>query len=139
MTSTNAPAFQQSGDFFRLTRAEVESSPSVRDRTFSSWNDELMKRETMCNFIAAMGKQLKLQFPVLVANVFLHCFFSRRSFREYADADVVSAACLFLAAKVEEHRRKVSQVIEAMRIVRDPNAVALHPESPVRRFVISIL
>jgi hypothetical protein len=64
------------------------------------------------------------------ACVYLHRFFSRHSFAKHRDIYVVCAACLFLACKVEESRRKVSFLIEQLRLTIDPAAAALHPEAP---------
>ena len=130
---TPAPAFTQTGDFFSLPRAEVERSPSVLDRSVASWADEVLRREALCTTIIELGQQLKVPQPTqAVACVYLHRFFSRHSFREYADTDIVCGACMLLAAKVEESRRKVHQIVEQLRLVRDKNALPLSPEAPVR-------
>lgn len=50
---------------------------------------------------------------------------------------VVCAACLFLAAKVEEHRRKIQDVISVVR--RLNGEVPLQPETPVWRLSCSMI
>lgn len=70
------------------------------------------------------------QTTIATACVYLHRFFSRHSFAKHRDIVVVCGACIFLACKVEESRRKVSFLIERLRATVDPAAVALHPEAP---------
>jgi hypothetical protein len=70
------------------------------------------------------------QTTIATACVYLHRFFSRHSFAKHRDIVVVCGACIFLACKVEESRRKVSFLIERLRATVDPAAAALHPEAP---------
>ena len=82
------------------------------------------------HWYASLPLPPRTQTTTGTACVYLHRFFSRHSFAKHRDIHVVCAACLFLACKVEESRRKVSFLIEQVRLTIDPAAAALHPEAP---------
>ncbi|KAJ3290489.1 hypothetical protein HDU79_003198 [Rhizoclosmatium sp. JEL0117] len=73
--------------------------------------DERELRSKGSKFIANMGVALKLPAAVIAtAQVFMHRFFQRESFKTHKYHDVCGAA-VYLATKVEETGRRLRQVI----------------------------
>ncbi|KAJ3128135.1 hypothetical protein HK100_009352, partial [Physocladia obscura] len=69
-------------------------------------------RAKAARFIYNIGLSLKLPANVIAtAQVFMHRFYMRESFRKHRYQDV-STAALFLATKVEENARRLKQVIQ---------------------------
>lgn len=99
-----------------LRPEELERSPSRADGVAAAL--EKGYRRKTCFFIDECGLKLKLhRMAVATAHVFLHRFFARQSFRKH-DRFTVAQACVFLAAKVEEHPQKLQKVLLACHEVR---------------------
>lgn len=72
--------------------------------------DDRKKRRDVCTFILKLGEKATLNnFVIATAAVYFHTFFMRYSFAEY-NAEEIGFAALFLATKVEDSRRKLSDL-----------------------------
>mmetsp|Transcript_31133 Transcript_31133/g.75920 ORF Transcript_31133/g.75920 Transcript_31133/m.75920 type:complete len:487 (-) Transcript_31133:140-1600(-) len=98
------------GLFPLLSKDEVIHSPSFYDGMKPRTEDQL-RRESV-RWIVKTGESLKMpQFTIATACVYFHRFYSRYSFKAY-DRRVVTCACIFLAGKAEESRKKLDEVID---------------------------
>ncbi|DAZ95627.1 TPA: hypothetical protein N0F65_002256 [Lagenidium giganteum] len=87
----------------------LRNSPSRQDGI--SEEVEADHRFWGCELIQEAGVLLKLpQVVVVTAETLLHRFYSRKSLKDF-DAFRVAIGCLFLAAKVEEHAKRIREVL----------------------------
>ena len=92
------------------------STPSDRE-------GELRYRQDAASLIQEMGPRLNLNpLCVSTAIVYMHRFYMINSFKAF-DRAIIATAALFLAAKVEEHPRKLDLVAKC-------SYTQLHKESP---------
>lgn len=79
-----------------------------------------MYRYSYCEFLKQAGMALRFpQLTIATAVVFCHRFFSRHSFASREnDVKVIASACLFLAGKVEETPKPLSEVVSKTYIIR---------------------
>ncbi|KAI8063748.1 cyclin-like protein [Gongronella butleri] len=95
-----------------FTREEVLSAPSIVHDGLSVAQEQ-RTRANSCSFIQAIGCQLGLpQNTVATAMVYFHRFYMRYCFSDYT-SDYIAGTCVYLACKVEESSRKVSDVATA--------------------------
>mmetsp|Transcript_2417 Transcript_2417/g.4514 ORF Transcript_2417/g.4514 Transcript_2417/m.4514 type:complete len:697 (+) Transcript_2417:131-2221(+) len=81
------------------------------------YKKELMQRRDTCNMIASLGKECEVgQLTIATASVYFHLFFACLDLKHH-DRKIVGAACLFLAAKVEEKIQRVSEILEKFFII----------------------
>ncbi|XP_019866809.2 cyclin-T-like isoform X2 [Aethina tumida] len=107
-----------SSDKWYFTKDQLENTPS-RKCGYDSFK-ELSYRQQAANFIQDMGQRLKVnQLCINTAIVYMHRFYVFHSFTQFPWHQI-SAAALFLAAKVEEQPRKLEYVIRAVHICRNP-------------------
>ncbi|XP_013398667.1 cyclin-T1 [Lingula anatina] len=86
------------------------------------YDRELSYRQQAANFIQDMGQRLQVtQLCINTAIVYMHRFYMFQSFSKF-HRNSMSAACIFLAAKVEEQPRKLEHVIKVahMCLHREP-------------------
>ncbi|XP_035658177.1 cyclin-T2-like, partial [Branchiostoma floridae] len=84
---------------------------------------ELSYRQQAANLIQDMGQRLTVnQLCIITAIVYMHRLYMYHSFTKIPQKSL-AAACLFLAAKVEEQPRKLEHVIRVAH-------VCLHRDSP---------
>eukprot|EP00095_Tigriopus_kingsejongensis_P006759 maker-scaffold544_size141056-snap-gene-0.42 protein:Tk06759 transcript:maker-scaffold544_size141056-snap-gene-0.42-mRNA-1 annotation:"PREDICTED: cyclin-T1-like" len=101
--------------------AQLEDTPSAR--AGHPKEKELSYRQQAANFIQDMGQRLQVtQLCINTAIVYMHRFYMFHSFSRF-HRNTLSAAALFLAAKVEEQPRKLEHVIKVAHI-------CLHKEQP---------
>ncbi|KAF3938010.1 Cyclin-T1-3 [Dactylella cylindrospora] len=99
-------------DQWLFTDEELMRTPSVKSGF--SVQQEREGRSKGCNFILQVGIKLKLpQLTLATASVFLHRFFMRESLKDFHYYNVAATA-LYLATKVEENCRKLSDLIQAV-------------------------
>lgn len=99
-----------------FSAAELLASPSLR--AGMTHREELLLRRKACDFIEKVSKALDL--PKLAQNSacnYLHRFYMRQSFNLY-DKYMVAAACILLAAKVEEVPKKIGYIAREYIAVR---------------------
>ncbi|KAF3927651.1 Cyclin-T1-3 [Orbilia brochopaga] len=100
-------------DQWLFTDEELLRTPSIL-KGGATVQQEREGRSKGCNFILQVGIKLKLpQLTLATASVFLHRFFMRESLREFHYYNVAATA-LYLATKVEENCRKLSDLIQAV-------------------------
>lgn len=79
----------------------------------TSEEEELSQRYQATGLVQSLGMRLKLpQTTIATAQVLLHRFYIRSSFRHFPAVDL-APALIFLAAKVEEHPRRLADVLAA--------------------------
>lgn len=79
----------------------------------STEEEELAQRYQATGLVQALGMRLKLpQTTIATAQVLLHRFYTRSSFRHFPAVDL-APALIFLAAKVEEHPRRLKDLLAA--------------------------
>ncbi|KAK7204494.1 cyclin [Myxozyma melibiosi] len=94
-----------------FTSQELHHSPSLRDGI--DYMSEIVLRAKGCAFIYQVSAQLRLPPPVVyTATTMLHRFYMRFSLKRYHHYDI-AATCIFLATKVEEHTRKLKDIVIA--------------------------
>lgn len=99
-----------SEDRWYFTREQLNNTPSIR--LGYTPDKELSCRQQAANFIQDMGQRLQVtQLCINTAIVYMHRFYMFHSFTHFHRSSV-SAAALFLAAKVEEQPRKLEYVIK---------------------------
>ncbi|KAK6538778.1 hypothetical protein TWF694_010346 [Orbilia ellipsospora] len=100
-------------DQWLFTDEELLRTPSIV-KSGITVQQEREGRSKGCNFILQVGIKLKLpQLTLATASVFLHRFFMRESLRDFHYYNVAATA-LYLATKVEENCRKLSDLIQAV-------------------------
>ncbi|KAK6333206.1 hypothetical protein TWF718_011028 [Orbilia javanica] len=100
-------------DQWLFTDEELLKTPSIV-RNGITFQQEREGRSKGCNFILQVGIKLKLpQLTLATASVFLHRFFMRESLKDFHYYNVAATA-LYLATKVEENCRKLSDLIQAV-------------------------
>lgn len=105
---TPAPGTSRSP--FLLTWEELHCMPSQSVDGFSYAKEMSYRCSTAC-FIQEVGKALRFpQLSISTALVFMHRFYSRKSFQEY-DRFIMSCTCLLLGGKVEETPKKLKDVL----------------------------
>ncbi|XP_064644218.1 cyclin-T1-like isoform X2 [Lineus longissimus] len=96
-------------DRWCFTKAQIENSPSRKCGIDAE--KELSYRQQAANYIQDMGQRLQVtQLCINTAIVYMHRFFMFHSFTKF-HRNEIAAACLFLAAKVEEQPRKLEHVV----------------------------
>jgi cyclin T len=97
--------------FGLLDDEDVANNPSVLDNI--PMNKVLEHKRKSLTFVRKLGASLKLRLiSISTAQVFLHRFYSRQSFKTH-DRWIVATTCVFLASKVEEDVRKLEAVLFA--------------------------
>ncbi|KAK6527056.1 hypothetical protein TWF281_010251 [Arthrobotrys megalospora] len=100
-------------DQWLFTDDELLRTPSIIKNGITV-QQEREGRSKGCNFILQVGIKLKLpQLTLATASVFLHRFFMRESLKDFHYYNVAATA-LYLATKVEENCRKLSDLIQAV-------------------------
>lgn len=100
-------------DQWLFTDEELLKTPSIIKNGIT-FQQEREGRSKGCNFILQVGIKLKLpQLTLATASVFLHRFFMRESLKDFHYYNVAATA-LYLATKVEENCRKLSDLIQAV-------------------------
>ncbi|OMO87542.1 hypothetical protein CCACVL1_08959 [Corchorus capsularis] len=107
-----------------FSREEIENhSPSRKDGIDLGREEQL--RKSYCSFIQELGMKLKVpQVGIACAMMLCHRFYMRQSHAKN-DWKTTATACTFLASKIEETPRSLSDVIVvAYEIIykRDPSA-----------------
>ncbi|KAI9318671.1 cyclin-like protein [Dichotomocladium elegans] len=98
-------------DQWMFTAQELQYLPSIANGEMSA-SEERRKRTQGCTFIHHLGCRLDVpQLTVATAMVFFHRFYTRHSFGVYRELEIIAATCMYLACKVEESSRKVSDVV----------------------------
>lgn len=102
------------GERWIFTKDQLLNTPS---RKSGIENDkELIYRQQAANLIQDMGQRLQVtQLCINTAIVYMHRFYMFHSFQKF-HRNAMAAACLFLAAKVEEQPRKLEHVIKVSNI-----------------------
>lgn len=97
--------------FFPMFAADqIDQTPSIR--TGMSPQEERKQRAKGIKFLLTIGQQLRLPFAAQhAASVYFHKFYFRHSFQVH-DKYEVAAACIFLASKAEECRKRIREVME---------------------------
>lgn len=94
-----------------LTAEEYAALPSYKRSEGGEEEDSL--RYQASGLVQSLGMRLKLpQVTIATAQVFLHRFYIRESFQAFPYPELAPAV-LFLAAKVDEHPRKIRDVLGA--------------------------
>lgn len=94
-----------------LSEEEYRALPAYKRS--SNERDELIISYHATGLVQSIGIRLKLpQVTIATAQVFLHRFYIRESFKTFPFAEL-APALVFLTAKVEEHPRKLKDVIAA--------------------------
>jgi cyclin T len=97
--------------FGLLDDEDIARNPSVMDNI--PLNKVLEHKRKSLIFVRKLGAALKLRLvSISTAQVFLHRFYSRQSFKTH-DRWIVATTCVFLACKVEEDVRKLEVVLHA--------------------------
>jgi len=106
---------------FRRAVLQITGSRSGTMRA----NGERTLRWKYCEFLKDVGMRLKVpQLTIATAIVFCHRFYSRHSVdSSSADLHTVAAACIFLAGKVEETPKSLSDLLKISTIVKYENDV----------------
>ncbi|KAK9378429.1 cyclin-like protein [Kockiozyma suomiensis] len=100
---------QQRQTTWIFSSQELRNSPSSRDGI--DFNAESLQRAKGVMFIVQVGSQLRLAAPVIyIAAMMLHRFYTRFSMKRHHHYDI-GATCIFLATKVEEHTRKLKDIV----------------------------
>jgi len=95
---------------------QLLNTPSIRHGMTKE--EENSKRKQGIEFIMNCGHQLRLPYnAICTAAVYFHKFYIRRSFKVHLHYDI-AAACLYLAAKAEETRKRCAAVVETCYYVR---------------------
>jgi len=99
----------------KLSDEEIRHLPSRSDGI--RFEEEKKMRKEAIKWISKTGESLKMQqFTIATASVFFHRFYSRYSLKEFSRR-LVACTCLFLAAKTEETRKKLDDVIDHFNYV----------------------
>ncbi|KAI8081301.1 P-TEFB associated cyclin, cyclin T Pch1 [Halteromyces radiatus] len=100
-----------------FSREELQLAPTIAHDGVSI-SQEHRKRAQGCAFIQTVGCRLAVpQITVATAMVYFHRFYMRCSFNDY-NMNHIGGACIYLACKVEESSRKVSDVTSACLMAR---------------------
>lgn len=108
------------GERWIFTKEQLLNTPS---RKSGIENDkELIYRQQAANLIQDMGQRLQVtQLCINTAIVYMHRFYMFHSFQKF-HRNAMAAACLFLAAKVEEQPRKLEHVIKVSNICQNKDS-----------------
>jgi len=117
--ASNARPSRSGGSRIPLTTApfypmfaadQIEKTPSIR--MGMEPKEERKNRVKGIKFLLTIGQQLKLPFAAQhAAAVYFHKFYFRQSFQQH-DKYEVAAACIYLASKAEECRKRIREVME---------------------------
>jgi cyclin T len=102
-----------------MSNAELtKNSPSLKDGIDEK--RQMYFRSSYCEFLKEAGMSMKFpQLTIATAVVFCHRYFSRHSFSNKAnDIKIIATACLFLAGKVEETPRSLSEMVQKTYLIR---------------------
>jgi len=89
---------------------QLEKTPSIRHGMSEA--EEREERMEGIKFLMACAHQLRLPYnATCTACVYFHKFYMRRSFKVHTIYDM-AAACLYLAAKSEEQRKRTKEIAE---------------------------
>lgn len=113
---------------FSLSRLK-KMSPSGQDGV--DFNTELVAQGKGASFIAQIGTQLSLPaLTIFVATTFLHRFYVRYSIKRMHQYEA-AAACVFLAAKLEETPRRLREVaVAATRAAAKDSRMVVEDQNP---------
>ncbi|ORZ03089.1 cyclin-like protein [Syncephalastrum racemosum] len=100
-------------DQWLFTREELQTTmPSIFNDCMSV-HEEQGRRIAGCALIQTVGCRLGLSpIAIATATTFFHRFYTRHSFHDF-NFEYIAGTCIFLAGKVEEAHRKLSDVIAA--------------------------
>jgi len=93
------------------SKEEILQSPSYYDgiTTIEEWE----RRKDACQLLSEAGKKLDIGMTtVATASSYFHQFYHCKSLKDYPEAETV-VACLFLACKVSEAFRRLSEIMTA--------------------------
>ncbi|CAL8071774.1 unnamed protein product [Orchesella dallaii] len=97
-------------DRWYFVKERLDTTPSRKSGIDA--DKELTYRQQSANFIQDIGQRLQVnQLCINTAIVYMHRFYMFHSFTQF-HRNAVSAASIFLAAKVEEQPRKLEHVIK---------------------------
>ncbi|PJF19505.1 P-TEFB associated cyclin, partial [Paramicrosporidium saccamoebae] len=100
---------QATGEAQWILSADEYSSLAAFKR--STDEEETTQRYKATGLVQSLGMRLKLpQTTIATAQVFLHRFYIRETFKAFPSAELAPAV-VFLASKVEEHPRKLKDVL----------------------------
>eukprot|EP01071_Lankesteria_metandrocarpae_P004164 Lankesteria_metandrocarpae@DN340_c0_g1_i1.p1 len=98
-----------------VPKEDLVSTPSERDGVDRATENIL--RSYGCSLVQQAGVYLRLKgVTVASADIMLHRFYFRRSLREF-DIRFVAAASLYLACKLQEDGRRVSDIIHVFTFI----------------------
>ncbi|KAK9761226.1 RNA polymerase II C-terminal domain kinase beta subunit, variant 3 [Basidiobolus ranarum] len=101
-----------------FTKEELTENPSLRDNV--PIRKEMKTRVHCCNFIVHSGKLLGFpQRTLSTAQLLYHRFYLFYSLNDFSPM-TVSIACLFVACKIEETFKKLSDILAATYEVAHP-------------------
>ncbi|KAK3106275.1 hypothetical protein FSP39_016569 [Pinctada imbricata] len=110
-----------------FTKSQLQNTPSRKSGIDS--DKELSYRQQAANLIQDMGQRLQVtQLCINTAIVYMHRFYMFHSFTRF-HRNPMSAASLFLAAKVEEQPRKLEHVIRCAHSCLNREAPPLDTQS----------
>mmetsp|Transcript_14735 Transcript_14735/g.28353 ORF Transcript_14735/g.28353 Transcript_14735/m.28353 type:complete len:282 (-) Transcript_14735:159-1004(-) len=106
-----------------FTKEELQrDSPSRRDGM--SVRAECAMRAQAGKLLSACALMLDLSHaPTMTAAMFLHRFYAHRSFIEYPESEWIVCTCIFLATKLDEEMRWVSDIVNVMYQLKHPRAL----------------
>lgn len=109
---------------FKLTLEELKYHTPSRAVGISYDKERRLRRDS-CVFIAALGTECDIgQLAIATASVYFHVFYAKLDFRSY-DRHVICATALFLAGKVEERGKRVSEICRSFfNVLRRPKGRA---------------
>lgn len=103
------------------SEAALRDSPSMRDGV--TVEQEARLRCAACQLVVAGGAMLNLPHDAtLSAASFVLRFYAERSWVQFADPMPIVSACIFLASKLEEVPRRISDIVNAMNRLQHPRA-----------------
>lgn len=99
-----------------------EMSPSLRHDKLD-WKQETIRKKCLCRFIDQLGiDYVKVeQLAIATACVFMHRYYRQHGLRSAQGGDrfTVATACLFLAAKVQENPKQLSDFVPFSMALRE--------------------
>ncbi|CAF0898205.1 unnamed protein product [Brachionus calyciflorus] len=128
--NTNIPSIETRWIF---TKEKIDNSPSRMEGL--SAEQELKERQEAALFISDLGIELKVnQLCINTAIIYMHRFFMIHSFKKF-HRYMVATSCLFLACKVEEQPRRLSDFITAIHhLFRKANETMTYIREEYKRY-----
>lgn len=99
-----------------FSHSDIQQSPSRKDNV--SERDEHEMRHRGCLLIQTMAKELgMLTAPAATACHIYQRFFTLNSMRKF-DCEIVAVASIFLSGKIEEHFKRIQNVLRSYNYAR---------------------